>query len=72
LIDVSLLSVEPAPDASRLLVTLLVNRSAEESIEEIYGVIEQVTPRLRAELAADITRKRAPELTFRLIKQEGT
>jgi ribosome-binding factor A len=71
LLDVSVMSVEPAPDASRLLVTLQIGAAAEASIEEIEQAIDQVAPRLRAELAADITRKRAPELTFCLMKQEG-
>ena len=62
------LSVEevlPAPDAGRLMVRL---RSA-GGVEEMGEILERlavVEPYLRAQVAAAITRKRAPELTFAL------
>jgi ribosome-binding factor A len=55
-------SVEPAPDALRLLVRLIV--PAGMSPLEVLSRIECVTPKLRADVARAITRKRAPELTF--------
>lgn len=62
------LSVEevlPAPDAGRLMVRL---RSAggPEEMGEILERLAVVEPYLRAQVAAAITRKRAPELTFAL------
>src|SRR5215472_5908801 len=59
------LSVEavlPAPDAGRLMVRLRSAGGAEEILERL-AVVE---PYLRAQVAAAITRKRAPELTFAL------
>lgn len=58
-------AVRPAPDASRLLVILTTARSADEA-EQILARLEQVRARLRAEAAAAICRKRAPELAFQL------
>jgi ribosome-binding factor A len=63
------LSVEevlPAPDAGRLMVRL---RSA-GGVDEMGEILERlavVEPYLRAQVAAAITRKRAPELTFALM-----
>ena len=62
------LSVEevlPAPDAGRLLVRLRSAGGAEE-MGEILERLAMVEPYLRAQVAAAITRKRAPELTFAL------
>jgi len=62
------LSVEevlPAPDAGRLLVRLR-HEGRPEQMAEILGRLEVVEPYLRAQVAAAITRKRAPELTFAL------
>jgi ribosome-binding factor A len=55
--------VLPAPDASRLLVRLRHEGTAER-MGEILKRLEVVEPYLRAQVAAAITRKRAPELTF--------
>ena len=57
-------AVVPAPDASRLLVQLVVPTRVQASPAEVLRRIERVRSLLRAEVAAAITRKRAPELTF--------
>ena len=64
LLDASVESVEPAPDASRLLVTIQISRTARATAEEVRSALDRASGRLRAELARDITRKRAPELAF--------
>lgn len=55
-------SVEPMPDASRLLVRLIM--PPDGSVAEILQRIERVRGRLRSAVAQAITRKRAPELVF--------
>ena len=59
-------SVTPAPDASRLLVQVVVGRSAGEGVtmQDVLQRLERVTGLLRAAVAQAVTRKRAPELTF--------
>ena len=63
--EVTVESVRPAPDATRLLVVLTSSRPVSD-IPEILRRLEQVCPRLRAEVASAITRKRAPELVFQI------
>ena len=71
LADVVLDGVEPAPDASRLLVRVYTTAAGMSAVE-IYNRLGEATGRLRAELAAAITRKRAPELAFCVVPmQEG-
>jgi ribosome-binding factor A len=51
-----------APNASHLLVHVVWPGRA--SAVDVLARLEPVAPRLRAEVARSITRKRAPELTF--------
>ena len=64
LAGVSVREVTPAPDANRLCALLVAPDPAR------FGAVEQIVQRfagrLRAEVAAAITRRRAPELTFAL------
>lgn len=64
--DLSIASVLPAPDASRLLVCINTTRAPSEA-PLILERLERARGRLRREVAAAVTRKRAPELVFRLI-----
>jgi ribosome-binding factor A len=64
-------AVVPAPDATRLLVRLVVPARANASIPEVIERIERVRGLLRAEVAQAITRKRAPELTFLPVAETG-
>lgn len=54
--------VSPAPDCGRLLVHVLVPVSLQ--VADVLTALGRETPRLRSEVAAAITRKRAPELCF--------
>lgn len=58
-------SVTPAPDATRLLVTVLAKPAdAPVDLTCIFHRLEQVKGMLRAAVASAIYRKKAPELTF--------
>jgi len=58
-------AVEPAPNAGRLRVTFAV--ADPRQIPEVSAVVERHAGRLRAEMAAAITRRRAPELVFAVV-----
>jgi ribosome-binding factor A len=57
-------SVEPAPSAARLLVTVRA-----EGVEAATALdhLQRATGRLRCEIAASIHRRRTPELAFRVM-----
>lgn len=54
--------ISPAPDCGRLLVHVLI--PADRSVADAIGALRREAPRLRAEVARAITRKRAPEFAF--------
>jgi ribosome-binding factor A len=56
-------SVEPAPDASRLMVRICADVPFEQALN-VHNRLAAVKGRLRADLAAAISRKRAPDLVF--------
>ena len=60
--DIFVDEVTPAPDCGHLLVYILIGR--ERSVPEALEALRRESPRLRAEVASAITRKRAPELSF--------
>ncbi len=61
-------SVDPAPDASQLAVTLCAPHGYDSApMQTIRERLDRVAGRLRCEVAAAITRKRAPRLVFHLI-----
>ena len=63
--ELSLASVTPAPNAARVLVTLVPTRGGLDpaaALERLRGAM----PELREEVAAELTRKRVPELVFRI------
>jgi ribosome-binding factor A len=69
--DLVVESVVPAPDASRLLVTVYRSTpgpmtDAEE--RDLLDRLDRVQGMLRREVAAAIVRKRAPELTFHVLR----
>jgi ribosome-binding factor A len=70
--DVSIVSVTPAPDASRLLVTVAGPSSAsaghDDAGADLLARLDSARGYLRSEVAASIHRKRAPELAFSLAK----
>jgi ribosome-binding factor A len=63
--DLAIESVTPAPSAARLLVTLLPTRD-DLDLDAALACVRDVMDELREEVAAEITRKRAPELVFRI------
>lgn len=66
LLGLTVLAVEPAPNGSQLLVKLH-HEGADIADGEVLRRLLQATGFIRAEVAAAITRKRAPQLVFRLI-----
>lgn len=62
-------SVEPAPDASRLAVVLLLPRG-EKDADGILERLNRLKGFCRAEIAAAIQRKRTPEIVFQLVADE--
>ena len=64
LAELSLVSVDPAPDASRLQVSFVVR--APIDVGAALARLAALAPSLRAEVAAEISRRRVPELAFRI------
>jgi ribosome-binding factor A len=54
--------VSPAPDCGRLLVHVVIPEG--RPVSDSLAALKREAPRLRSEVAATITRKRAPELLF--------
>lgn len=67
--NLTVVSVDPAPDAGHLLVTVQLGSGAALATEgrDVLARLANATGRLRAEVARDIVRKRAPELSFRVM-----
>lgn len=61
--------VTPAPNAGRLRALIVVAEPARA--EEVAAVVQLHSVRLRREVAAAITRRRAPELTFAVVAEGG-
>lgn len=62
-------AVLPAPNASRLCVVVAAPDEVRKN--ELAALLERQAGRLRSEVASTITRRRAPELIFRVIVQGG-
>jgi len=60
--DLFVEDVSPAPHCGHLLVHVAI--PADRAIAEALGALQRDAGRLRAEVAAAIARKRAPELSF--------
>jgi ribosome-binding factor A len=61
-------SVLPAPNASQLAVTLRAPQTLDGAeCDEIRRRLDRASGRLRCEVAAAITRRRAPKLVFHLV-----
>jgi ribosome-binding factor A len=60
-------AVEPAPDSTRVLITVSLPCESRFGYGEILNRLLRATGRLRTEIAAAIHRKRVPELTFRVV-----
>ena len=67
--ELTVVSVVPAPNSSRLLVTVApAVPGAAGNSASVLERLGHALPRLRAEAASAITRKRVPELAFRLME----
>jgi ribosome-binding factor A len=68
LTDLRVVSVVPAPDSSRLLVTVYADMPPDEfDAAQIEARLTTCKGRLRAVVAAAITRRKAPDLAFNVI-----
>lgn len=66
--NLHVVSVQPAPNSSRLLVTVQADLSpAEIDRETILQRLAAQAGRLRCEVAASVHRRRAPDLVFALL-----
>ena len=72
----SVLNVIPAPDSRRMLVTVAWDFSGPSDEEQpnqrdqrdqLMAQLQMHVPRLRAEIAQSITRKKTPQLTFEIV-----
>jgi len=69
LAGVSVVEVTPAPNSGRLRIVIAVPEPGRQ--RRIDAILRQHGGRLRSEVAAAITRRRAPELTFDVIAEGG-
>jgi ribosome-binding factor A len=60
--ELAVASVVPAPSSARVLITLVGNVDADAALARIREHADD----LREDVAADVNRKRAPELVFRI------
>jgi ribosome-binding factor A len=65
--DLTVESVVPAPTSARLLVTLSQAPPATAPIEEVLARLHRAHGLLRSQVAAAITRRRTPDLLFRVL-----
>ena len=66
--SLQVLAVDPAPDASQLVVTLCPGMPGETiNAADAMERLTQIMGKLRYEVAGAITRKRAPKLIFRVL-----
>ena len=66
--DLTVESVLPAPDSSRLLITLRYHGPMTVATAEIHDALKASHAKLRGEIAADIHRRKTPDLTFHVVR----
>ena len=66
--DLTVQSVLPAPDSSRLLVTFLYHGPASVASAEILAALHGQYAKLRGAIAASIHRRKTPELSFQVMR----
>ena len=69
--DLTVQSVVPAPDSSRLLVTFTFHGSDTVAVADILAALHEHRAQLRAEIAAAIHRKKTPEMAFHVVLGNG-
>ena len=74
--SVSVVDVVPAPDARRMLVLINIDPAGDSmsasDVEFTMAVLQAHVPRLRAEIARTINRKKTPNLIFEVAKYQPT
>jgi ribosome-binding factor A len=65
--ELIVLSVVPAPNAGRLLVTVGLPKSAGATVDEVLERLLSKSGQLRSEVAAAVSRRKTPELVFRVV-----
>jgi ribosome-binding factor A len=70
--ELGVVAVQPAPDESRLLVSLGPLLPGPCDPAEVLARVQRVLGKLRSEVAAAIHRKKVPELTFCVLANAGT
>ena len=66
--ELGVVAVQPAPDESRLLVTVAPTLPGPCDPNEVMAHVQQVLGKLRSEVARSIHRKKVPELTFHIAR----
>ena len=66
--DLTVQSVLPAPDSSRLLVTFSHQGPDSSVSADVLAALDEARPRLRGAVAAAIHRKKTPELAFHVVR----
>src|SRR5262245_16273144 len=71
--DMVVAAVDPAPDASRLMVTICCPGATASDVPSLVASLVALRGSLRGEIAASLQRKRTPEIAFRVapIEQAG-
>lgn len=64
--ELAVVSVDPAPDAARLLVTVCWASPVPVESAQLLTRLRELRGALRSEVAAVLQRKRTPDLTFRV------
>ncbi len=65
--DLTVTSVVPGPDSSRLLVTFVFQGTEPLALADILAALKGQHARLRAAIAAAIHRKKTPELAYHVV-----
>jgi ribosome-binding factor A len=66
--DLAVVAVRPAPNSTRLLVTVgAAGAGRLEDAAEVLEHLHQAAARLRTEVAAAVSRRHVPELSFRVM-----
>lgn len=69
--ELTIVAVEPAPDAARLLVTVCPLSTEPTDVQALKDRLHAQTGALRTEVAAALQRKRTPELSFHVALTGG-
>jgi ribosome-binding factor A len=65
--ELTVQSVAPAPDSSRLLVTFVYHGVESTSMHDVLAAIESHRAKLRCAVALAINRKKTPELVYHVV-----